>query len=546
MRAQRLITDTLSLEETRFRRTLARGLTLLDEATSDLKGGATLAGDVAFRLYDTYGFPLDLTQDALKARGIGVDMAGFNRAMEKQREDARANWAGSGNSQTEAVWFRLRDTLGATEFLGYSTEAADGEILALVQKGHGVEQAATGEAVAVVVNQTPFYAESGGQQADMGIIVGDNGGAVINDVQKRADGLIVHYGTVPVGHAQGRRRGAPVDRRHAPRRDPREPFGDAPAARGAAQRARHARRAEGLAGRARPAALRLLASQADCAGRDRGGRGPRQPRGAGGRAGDDAPDGPRDGDEVGRDGAVRREVRRRGARGVDGHDAGRRRGAAVFGRALRRHARQDHRRDRPGHGGRRERGRRRRAAHRGADRHGGAQAPDRPGEAPEGDRDDAPRSSRRRAAPRVAELVEDKKRLERELAEAKKRLAMGGGGNGADIGVRTVGATRFMARTVMGIAPKDLKGLVDEGKKSLGSGIVAIVGVAEDGKAGVVVGVTDDLTQRFSAVDLVKRGAEALGGKGGGGRPDMAQAGGPDGAKAAAALAAIEAVIAGA
>jgi len=149
------------------------------------------------------------------------------------------------------------------------------------------------------------------------------------------------------------------------------------------------------------------------------------------------------------------------------------------------------------------------------------------------------------AAPRVAELMEDKRRLERELADAKKRLALGGG-NGADNGVRTIGATKFMGRTVMGIAPKDLKSLVDEGKRSLGSGVVAIVGVAEDGKAGVVVGVTDDLTKRFSAVDLVKRGAEALGGKGGGGRPDMAQAGGPDGAKAAAALAAIEAVIAGA
>jgi alanyl-tRNA synthetase len=149
------------------------------------------------------------------------------------------------------------------------------------------------------------------------------------------------------------------------------------------------------------------------------------------------------------------------------------------------------------------------------------------------------------AAPRVAELVEDRKRLERELADAKKKLAMGGAtSNGAALDVRTVGATKFMARTVQGIAPKDLKGLVDEGKKSLGSGIVAIVGVSDDGKAGVVVGVTDDLTPKFSAVDLVKRASEALGGKGGGGRPDMAQAGGPDGAKADAALKAIEAVIA--
>ena len=192
VRAEALIAETLRLEETRFRRTLARGITLLDEATTGLQSGGTLAGDVAFRLYDTYGFPLDLTQDALKARGIAVDTAGFEKAMEKQKEEARASWAGSGEAQTEPVWFTLRERLGATEFLGYATEAAEGEVLALVQGGECVEKATAGETVGIVVNQTPFYAESGGQQGDMGLIAGDNGSAIVDDVQKRADGLFVH------------------------------------------------------------------------------------------------------------------------------------------------------------------------------------------------------------------------------------------------------------------------------------------------------------------------------------------------------------------
>ncbi|MCR4283364.1 MAG: alanine--tRNA ligase, partial [Bauldia sp.] len=199
VRAEALISETLRLEETRFRRTLDRGLTLLDEATTNLSSGATLAGDVAFRLYDTYGFPLDLTQDALKARGIAVDLDGFSKAMERQKEEARASWAGSGEAQTEPVWFKLRERLGATEFLGYETEIAEGEILAIVRDGEGVQSAAAGERVAFVVNQTPFYAESGGQVADTGMIVGENGGAIVEDVQKRADGLVAHIGKIENG-----------------------------------------------------------------------------------------------------------------------------------------------------------------------------------------------------------------------------------------------------------------------------------------------------------------------------------------------------------
>ncbi|MCP4385109.1 MAG: alanine--tRNA ligase, partial [Hyphomicrobiales bacterium] len=200
VRAEPLIRETLNLEEVRFSRTLARGLTLLDEATANLGQGETLAGDVAFKLYDTYGFPLDLTEDALKVRGIGVDGDGFDRAMERQKEEARASWSGSGESQTEPVWFRLRESLGATEFLGYGTESAEGEILALVKEGEGMESADAGESVAMVFNQTPFYAESGGQVADTGVVVSDDGSRfVVSDVKKRADGLFAHYGMVESG-----------------------------------------------------------------------------------------------------------------------------------------------------------------------------------------------------------------------------------------------------------------------------------------------------------------------------------------------------------
>jgi alanyl-tRNA synthetase len=543
VRAERVMVDTLASEETRFRNTLARGLSLLDEATATLSSGGTLPGDVAFRLYDTYGFPLDLTQDALKPRGIAVDTVGFNASMEKQREEARANWAGSGEAQTEAIWFRLRQTLGATEFLGYATDAADGEILALVQKGEGVESVAAGGAVAIVVNQTPFYAESGGQLADMGIIVGDNGGAVINDVQKRADGLIVHFGTVQSGMLKvgdavrlsidGARRTsirANHSATHLLHAALRGVLGTHVAQKGsmvAPDRLRfdfshpkpmdadEIEQVEDLANQVvledAPVTTRIMDREAAM------------------KSGAMALFGEKYGDEVrvvtmGVAPGVPQErpysvelcggthVKSTGEIGLvtvvgeSGVAAGVRRIEALTGNAARKHLADQEKRLKAIALTLRVR--------------------------PED------------AAPRVAELVDDKRRLERELAEARKRLAMGGGSTAGDGGVKTVGATKFIGRSVMGLAPKDLKSLADEAKRTLGSGVVAIVGVAEDGKAGLVVGVTDDLTKRFSAVDLVRLGAEALGGKGGGGRPDLAQAGGPDSAKAAAAIAAIEAVIA--
>jgi alanyl-tRNA synthetase len=543
VRAEALIRETLRLEETRFGRTLARGLTLLDEATQGLSSGATLAGEVAFRLYDTYGFPLDLTQDALKLRGIGVDTAGFDKAMEKQKEEARASWAGSGDAQTEPVWFKLREKLGATEFLGYDTESAEGEIVALVQKGEGVQSAQAGEQVGIVVNQTPFYAEQGGQQSDMGIIAGEKGGAIVEDVQKRADGLFVHYarvndGTLSVGDAV--RLSVDNPRRTAIRANHsathllhaalRNVLGTHVAQKGslvAPDRLRFdfshpkpmdAHEIEAVEDLANTVVLQDAPVTTRLMDRDEA-----MQSGAmalfGEKYGDEVrvvqmgmqPGGVPDkaysvelcgGTHVGRTG----EIGLITLVGEAGVAAGVRRIEALTGAAARKHLAEQEKRLRAV----------------------ALALKVRPEE----------------AAERAAALVDERRKLERDLADARKKLALGGGAsNGADNGVRIAGSTKFLARSVTGIAPKDLKGLVDDGKKSIGSGVVAVVGVAEDGKAGIVVGVTDDLTAKFSAVDLVRVGSEALGGKGGGGRPDMAQAGGPDGAKAEAALAAIAAVL---
>ena len=199
VRAEKLIEETLRLEETRFRKTLARGLSILDEKSSSLKKGDMFDGDTAFTLYDTYGFPLDLTQDALKSRGISVDLASFTDAMEKQKEKARASWSGSGDTASENIWFPLREKLGATEFLGYETESAEGVVSALVKDGKDADSLKAGETGSIVLNQTPFYAESGGQVGDTGVMIGEGVRFRVTDTQKRAGDLFVHQGTVEQG-----------------------------------------------------------------------------------------------------------------------------------------------------------------------------------------------------------------------------------------------------------------------------------------------------------------------------------------------------------
>ncbi len=543
IRAQALIEETLKLEETRFRTTLTRGLAILDDETKSLKHGDKLKGETAFALYDTYGFPLDLTQDALKPRGIAVDTAAFERAMQQQREKARAAWAGSGEAATETVWFGLKEKTGATEFLGYETENAEGVVKAVVKGGSEVKSLKTGEEGAVVLNQTPFYGESGGQVGDTGMLEADGVLFRVTDTQKKAGELLVHLGKVEKGTLEpGKALVLKVDhaRRSSIRRNHsathllhealRQVLGDHVAQKGslvAPDRLRfdfsHQKpigddeivKVEDIANRRilenSRVTTRLMAVDDAIA------------------SGARALFGEKYGDEV-RVVAMGQQmggnalgwsvelcggthVARTGDIGVvavvseGAVAAGVRRVEAMTGDAARQHLSSESRKLR-----------------------------DLAGllKVPVGEID-----------VRLAQLLDERKRLERELTDAKKKLAMGGGAASATSAndVREVAGVKLLARSVAGIDMKDLKSLADEGKKQIGSGVVALVAVNDEGKAGIVVGVTEDLTKRFNAVELVKKAAEALGGKGGGGRPDMAQAGGPDGGNAEAALAAVEAAL---
>jgi alanyl-tRNA synthetase len=549
IRAEALIAETLKLEETRFRRTLERGLAILDEKSSGLKKGAMFDGETAFTLYDTYGFPLDLTQDALRPRGISVDLASFSDAMERQRAKARESWKGSGDSATEAVWFPLREKIGATEFLGYETETAEGVVRALVKDGKEVAGLKKGESGAVMLNQTPFYAESGGQIGDTGAMRGDAVKLSVTDTQKKAGDVFAHLVTVENGALKiGDALQLAVDheRRSAIRQNHsathllhealRQVLGDHVAQKGslvAPDRLRfdfshpkpvtaaELERVEDIANdivlQNSPVTTRLMALD--------------DARASGARAlfgekyGDEVrvvAMGEGSGNTLGWSTELcgGTHVRRTGDIGLitglsdSGVASGVRRLEALTGRAGRKSA---------------------------AKQVQAAKAAS-----------SELKVSVEEMPARIATLLDERRKLERDLSDARKKLAMGGGqagaaadGESASQNARQVAGVSFFSRAVSGIDLKDLRSLADEGKKRVGSGVVAIVGLTEDGKAGIVVGVTEDLTKRFSAVDLVRKGAEALGGKGGGGRPDMAQAGGPDGSKADAALKAVEAALAG-
>ena len=550
VRAEKLIEETLRLEETRFRKTLSRGLAILDEKSAGLKKGDMFDGDTAFTLYDTYGFPLDLTQDALKSRGISVDQASFTDAMERQRVKARAAWAGSGDAASETIWFPLREKLGATEFLGYDTESAEGVVTALVKNGKDADSLKAGETGSIVLNQTPFYAESGGQVGDTGLLTGEGVKFRVSDTQKKAGDLFVHVGTVEQGtlkvgtplqlevdHTRRSSIRAHHSATHLLHEALRQVLGDHIAQRGslvAPDRLRfdfvHPKpiTAEELA-RVEDIANEVVLENDEVTTRLMAVDDARE-------AGARALFGEKYGDEVRvvSMGKQSREhgqnalgwsvelcggthVKRTGDIGlisVTGESAvssGVRRIEALTGRHARKFANDTM----------------------ALAKHAASEL----------------RTSVDEMPARIAALVEERKKLERDLSDARKKLAMGGGasaGNGAAAGIREAGGVKLLARAVEGVETKDLKSLVDDGKKQIGSGVVAIVGVTQDGKAGIVVGVTADLTARFNAVELVRKGSEALGGKGGGGRPDMAQAGGPDGGKANAALSAIEQAMAGA
>jgi alanyl-tRNA synthetase len=539
VRAEPLITETLRLEETSFKQTLDRGLKLLDEETAKLGDHEPFPGEIAFKLYDTYGFPLDLTQDVLRGRGRDVALEGFNAAMERQRAEARKSWVGSGEAATEHLWYEIKEKVGASEFLGYETHVAQGQIVAIVADGKEVSSIGAGGEAAIIVNQTPFYGESGGQMGDTGALFSAEGGDfAVRDTQKKAGDLIVHVGAMRHGTLK---RGDFVELRidetrrtalranhsvtHLLHQALRRRLGEHVTQKGslvAPDRLRF--------DFSQPRALtgddiRAIETEVNTRIRENSAvttrlMTPDRARDAGALA----LFGEKYGDEVrvvamgeeadGQGRGVRHfsvelcggtHVRRTGDIGFfkivsEGPvAAGVRRIEALTGAAAEAHV----------------------EAEEALLRDAAAALKTAPAELPG----------------RLLSLIEERKRLDRELSEARRLAASGGGGprNAA----KDLGGIKFAGRAIENLPAKELKSLADDMKREIGSGIVALVASA-DGKASIVVGVTDDLTPRFNAVDLVRLGAEALGGKGGGGRPDMAQAGGPDPSRAQAALDAVE------
>jgi len=535
-RAEGLIEETLRLEETRFKSMLDRGLSLLSAELGALGEGEKLPGEVAFKLYDTFGFPLDLTQDALRDQGRAVDLPGFETAMQQQRVRARAAWTGSGEAATDTVWFDLREKLGATEFLGYSTESAEGEILAIVSGGAAVERAGAGADVALILNQTPFYAESGGQVGDTGVITGPGGLVVrITDTQKKLGDVFVHLGHVEAGEASvGQAVVAEVE--HARRQTVRAHHSATHLLHEGLRRllGTHVMQKGSLNA---PDRLRFDVShpkpitgaelaivETEVNARIRGNSEVTTrlmtPEAAvaegamalfGEKYGDEVrvvamggPDGNKSAWSIELCGGT--HVSRTGDIGLfrvvgeTGVSAGVRRIEAVTGAAAEALVLENERRL--------------------LDVAGALRAS--PAEVPD----------------RVAALIEERRKLERQVAELQKKLATGGSAGD----VEDVGGVKFAARNLGEVPPRDLKGIAEAIGKQIESGVVALVSTAE-GKASIVVGVSANLTARFSAVDLVRAASAAVGGKGGGGRPDLAQAGGPDAGQADAALAAVRSVI---
>ena len=540
-RAQLLIEETLEREEVQFRRTLANGLRLLDEATAGMGEGGTLPGETAFRLYDTFGFPYDLTEDALRVRGIGVDRAGFDAAMAQQKAAARAAWKGSGAAAEGELWFDIAEREGATEFTGYASTEGEGQVVALVVGGKEVERAEAGTEVTVLTNQTPFYGESGGQMGDTGTISTDAGLRIeVTDTTKPLGRLHAHHGKVESGSiAVGDTVHLKID---AERRD--------------RIRANHS------ATHLLHAALRRrlgehVTQKGSLVAEDRFRFDFSHPK-------------PLTAEEIADiEAEVNAEIRHNEpvtTRLMSPDDAVAAGALALFGEKYGDEVRVLSM-GRPGEGGR----------HYSVELCGGTHVRAtgdiglfrivsesavssgvRRIEALTGEaarqwlvgREEALkavagtlRTGPEEVEARVAALVEERRRLERELAEAKRALALGGGGGAPAAADEEIGGVKFSGQVLQGMDPKALRGLLDEAKKRLGSGVAAIVAV-NDGRATVAAGVTDDLTSRVSAVDLVRAAVAAVGGQGGGGRPDMAQGGGPDGDKADAALAAVRALLA--
>ncbi|MEL6207524.1 MAG: alanine--tRNA ligase, partial [Pseudomonadota bacterium] len=542
--AQPLITETLKSEETRFRQTLDRGLKLLDDELGQLPDGAVLPGETAFKLYDTYGFPLDLTQDAMREKGRGVDTDGFDAAMAAQKAKARAAWSGSGEAADAAIWFELADAHGATDFLGYDTEVAEGQILAVVKDGQAVNAAAPGDAVTIVLNQTPYYGEAGGQVGDTGELVADEGRARITDV-KRVAGLFLHMAEVTEGRivpGEGARLEVDHGRRGAIRANHsathllhealRTRLGDHVAQRGSLNAPDRLRfdfshgaaltrddlsaveqEVNAFIRQNTPVVTRIMT--------------PDDARAIGAQA--------LFGEKYGEEVRVVSMGRASTGKGADGDtwsielcggthvgqtgdiglfvtvaegasSAGVRRVEALTGEAARAYLAEQ--------------------VERLSQVAGALKAP--PAE----------------AADRVRALIDERKALTAEVADLRRQLAMAGGGEAVAPEARQVAGTPFLVQVLQGVTGKDLPGLIDAHKDRLGSGAILLIADA-DGKAAVAAGVTSDLVERVSAVDLVRAAVAELGGKGGGGRADMAQGGGRDAGNAPAAIAAAEKVLEG-
>ncbi|MGE3303611.1 MAG: alanine--tRNA ligase [Hyphomonadaceae bacterium] len=536
-RAQPVIENELLQEEERFRRTLGRGLALLDDEAAKLKAGGALSGETAFRLYDTFGFPLDLTQDILRGRGMSVDIAGFDTAMERQREKGREAWAGSGDAATGAVWRAIAERTGPTEFLGYAGEAGEGRLTAIVANGEEAHELRAGVNADLVFDRTPFYGESGGQSGDHGEIRFANGAVfAVADAQKEA-GLVVHRGKLISGAVKvGDAAALEIDhaRRNAIRSNHsathllhaalRNVLGPHVAQKGSLVEADRFRFDFSHNAPMTAEEIERVEDEVNAIIRQNGEgvireMAPEKAIEAGALAlfgekygdvvrvlslGED-PKNPQRAYSVELCGGT--HVRRTGDIALlsvlseSGVAAGVRRIEAATGAAALAHLK----------------------AQAGLAKALAASLKTPIESLPE----------------RVAALSDDRRKLERELSDAKRKLALAGDGAvAAPAGPEEVGGVKLIARVLDGVPAKDLRGLVDDGKKSLGSGVIAYVGV-DQGKAALAIGVTDDLKAKISAVDLVKAGVAAVGGQGGGGRPDMAQGGGPDGANASAALAAI-------
>ncbi len=535
-RAQSLIQETLKLEEGRFKVTLERGLRLLNDEVGKLGASDALPGDVAFKLYDTYGFPLDLTEDALRAQDRKVDVDGFSTAMERQKAEARASWKGSGAAATDDVWFDVKDKVGASEFLGYDANAAEGEVQAIIRDGKPVEQANKGDDVAVIMNQTTFYGESGGQMGDEGTITSKTGAKlVVNDTKKQLGSLIIHMahvneGTLKVGDVadlmvdKDRRQNLRANHSvtHLMHEALRRVLGDHVSQKGSLVMPERLRFDFAHSKPMSDDEIQKVESDVNALIRANSSVATRlmTPDEAI-KEGAMALFGEKYGDEVrvvsmgesdeGKNFSVElcggTHVGQTGEIGVfkiiseSAVASGVRRIEAVSGAAAFDHLRNQ-----------------------------------------ENTLLDA--AAALKVAPadlktRVTALMSDRKAMEKELGEARRKLALGGGEGGkSSVEATVINGVNYLGQVLDGVSPKDLRGLIDDAKKKLGSGVVCFVTV-NDGKAALVLGVTDDLTTRYNAVDLIRIAAEAVGGKGGGGRPDMAQTGGPDGAKAQDAVDAV-------